>query len=66
MLVFGANIKQIATGDAIGTVIEHMQTIAAPDDHQLTKIMRMFGKHILRIAIGDSDGLSGIRKEVIF
>ena len=43
-----------------------MPAVGLPDDHQLTKIMRMFGKHILRIAIGDSDGLSGIRKEVIF
>jgi hypothetical protein len=64
VFVCGANVKQIATGYSIRPIVENMQTIATPDHHQFTKLMSMFGKHILRIAIGDGDGLLFARKKV--
>lgn len=57
MFVCGANVKQITTRYPVRTIVENVQAIAAPDHHQFTKLMSMLGKHILRIAIGDGDGL---------
>ncbi|KXB45381.1 hypothetical protein HMPREF0208_01413 [Citrobacter koseri] len=64
--VLGANIKQIAARDAVRAIVEHMQTVAAPDQHQFTKLVCMFREHILRIAIGNRDSLAVIRKKVFF
>ena len=60
------NVKEIATGNAIRAIVEYMQTIAAPDNYQLTKIMCMFSKDILRITVSHSDCLLVAGKKIIF
>ncbi len=64
MFVFGANVKQIATGYSVRTIVKDMQTIAAPDQDQLAKFMGMLSKDILRITIGYGDSLLLMRKKV--
>ena len=66
MFIVSMNIKEIATGNAIRAIVEYMQTITAPDNHQLTKIMCMFGKDILRITVSHSDCLLVAGKKIIF
>ena len=41
-----------------------MQTIAAPDQNQLAKLVGMLSKDILRLTIGHGDSLLLMRKKV--
>ncbi len=65
MFIVSMNVK-IATGNAIRAIVEYMQTITAPDNYQLTKIMCMFSKDILRITVSHSDCLLVAGKKIIF
>ncbi len=64
MFVFSANVKQIATGYPVRTIVKNMQTIAAPDQDQLAKFMGMFRKDILRITVSHGDSLLLMREKV--
>ncbi len=64
MFVFGANVKQIATGYSVWTIVKDMQTIAAPDQDQLAKFMGMLRKDILRIAVSHGNSLLLMRKKI--
>ncbi len=64
MFIFGANVKQIAAGYPVRTIVKDMQTIAAPDQNQLAKLVGMLSKDILRITIGHGDSLLLMRKKV--
>ncbi|MMZ71390.1 hypothetical protein D1872_347550 [compost metagenome] len=66
MFVFRADVKQVAAGDAIRAVVEDVQAVAAPHQHQLAKLVRVLGKDVLRIAIGHRHGLHGVSKEIGF
>ena len=64
--VFGADIKEIAAGDAVRPVIQHMQPVAAPHQHQFAELVGMLGKDVLRVAIRHDDRLGGCREEIRF
>ena len=66
MFILGADIEKIAAGDPIRAIVEDMQTIAAPDQNQLAKFVRMLGKHVLRIAIRHRHGLRRAGKKIGF
>ncbi len=66
MFIFGANIEQIAAGNTVGTVIEDMQAVAAPDQHQLAKFVGMLSKNVLRITIRHRNGLCGTGEKLVF
>lgn len=66
VLVFRANVKQIATRNPVRTIIEHVQPVTTPHHYQFTEFMGMFSKHALRIAIGDGDSLFITGKKVFF
>ena len=64
VFIFGANVKQIATGYPVRAIVQDMQAITAPDQNQLAKLMGMLSKDILRITIGYGDSLLLMRKKV--
>ena len=66
VFIFGADVKQVAARDAVGAIVENVQAVAAPHQHQLAKFMGVFGKDVLRIAIRHRDGLPGGGKKIIF
>jgi hypothetical protein len=57
VFIFGANVKQIPAGNAVRAIVENVQTVAAPHQHQLAKLVRVFGKDVLRIAIRHRNSL---------
>ena len=66
MFIIRANIEQVSARDAVGTVVEDVQAVTAPNQHQLAKLVGMFGKDVLRVAIGHRDGLTRGGKKIIF
>ena len=65
MTILGANIEEIAPGNAIRAIVKNMQTVTAPNQHQLVELMSVFSKDVLRIAIGHRDRLPGPGKKII-
>jgi hypothetical protein len=66
VFVFGANVKQIPARDAVGPVVEDVQAVAAPHQHQLAELMGVLGKNVLRVTVGHRDGLTRGGKKIIF
>ncbi|MNP60107.1 hypothetical protein D3C76_1551580 [compost metagenome] len=66
MFIFGADVEQIPAGNAVGPIVENVQTVAAPDQHQFTELMGVLSKDVLRIAIRHRDGLACGGKKIIF
>ena len=66
MFILSANVKQVAAGNTIGTVVENVQTVAAPDHHQLGEFMGMLSKDILWIAVSHRHGLRRAGKKIGF
>ncbi len=64
VFIFGANVKQIATGYPVRAIVKDMQTITAPDHDQLAKLVGMLSKDILRITVSHGHSLLLMRKEV--
>lgn len=53
MFVFGANIKQVATGNAPWAIVKDMQAISPPYQYQFAELVGMLGEDILRITVGN-------------
>lgn len=66
MFIFGANIEQITAGNAPGTVVENMQPVAPPHQHQLAELMGVFSEDVLRIAVSHRHRLRGGREKFLF
>ena len=66
MFIFGANVKQIATGYPVRTIVKDMQSIAAPDQNQLAKLVGMVSLDIVGITIGHGECVLVLRKIVCF
>ena len=66
MFIFGTNVKQIPPGNPVRPIVENVQTVAAPHQHQLIKFVRVFSKDVLRIAIRHRNSLFSGGKKVIF
>ena len=66
MFIFGANVEQIAAGNAPGAIVKDVQPVASPHQHQLAELMGMFGKDILRVAVCHRHCLCGGREKLLF
>ena len=66
VFVFSADVEQVSARDAVGTVVEDVQAIAPPHQHQLAKLVGVLGKDVLRVAVGHRDGLTRGGKKIIF
>ena len=66
VFIFGANVEQIAAGNAPGAIVKDVQPVASPHQHQLAELMGMFGKDILRVAVCHRHCLCGGREKLLF
>ena len=66
MFVFSADVEQVSARDAVGAVVEDVQAVASPYQHQLAKLVGVLGKDVLRVAVGHRDGLTRGGKKIIF
>ena len=66
MFIFRADIEQIAAGNAPRTIVQDMQAVTPPHQHQFAELMGVLGEDVLRIAIRHRHRLSGRGKKFIF
>ena len=66
VLIFRADIEQIAAGNAPRAIVKNVQAVSPPHQHQFAELMGVLGEDILRIAIRYRHRLSGGGKKFIF
>lgn len=66
VFVFRADIEQIAAGNAPRAIVQDVQAVTPPHQHQFAELMGVLGENVLRIAIRHRHRLSGRGKKFIF